>query len=36
MLGQMMKIDMKKDRRELQKAIIAEQEEQNKENEMDR
>lgn len=34
--GEIMKIDMKKDRRELQKAIIAEQEEQNKENEMDR
>ena len=31
-----MKIDMNKDRRKLQKAITAEQEEQNKEDEMEK
>ena len=31
-----MKIDMNKDRRKLQKAIIVEQEEQNKEDEMEK
>lgn len=34
--GEIMKIDMNKDRRKLQKAIIVEQEEQNKEDEMEK